>query len=125
MQKYLNDCVVNKEIVFGRRLKIEKEVQVKKENGSGSKAAEVFPIEILDLPLVAIIDGRKYAVRLHILDPSAQLGQSGGSYVKYHACAGIPIEVKGAIPKNQMGFMFAHYFFSLDLGWRSRSQQEP
>ena len=109
VQDFLNDAVVAKDLVFGRRLKIEKELQLPKGKGSHSSAADVFPIEILEIPLVAVIDSIHYAVRLHVLDPSAQLGQSGGSLVKYHACAGIPMDAKDEIPQEQKGFMFAHW----------------
>ena len=109
VQEFLLRSIREGDLVMGRRMKIEKKITLPKVKGSRSAAAEPFPVEILELPLIAVIGEQSYAVRLNILDPCAQLGQSGSSYVKYHACAGEPISAKSEIPKEQMGFMFAHY----------------
>ena len=107
---YLEQEMLDGSIEHGRRLKICKVIKQKKVAGSASKAEEPFPSELLDLPLIAVIDGKSYAIRLHILDPSAQLGQSGGSLVKYHACAGIAMDAKDAFSsedKSRMIYQWA------------------
>ena len=108
-QKFLLRSVRDGKLAFGRRMKVEYEIQAPQKGGSGKDAKKPVPVEIMPLPLIAVIGNRSYALRFHIVDPIAILGQAGGSLAKFHAIAAVPMSSKSAIPKSQMGFMFAHY----------------
>lgn len=105
VQQTLEKAVLDGDLEMGRRMKITKVIGRAKGKGSGKAAADPFPSEFLELPLIAVIGDQSFAVRLHLLDPSAQLGQSGGSLAKYHACAGIAMDAKDAFSSADKGMM--------------------